>query len=78
MLVLGLYNATLNLDRSLTSLNARDSEPDRNVVMSPASIAAAVSLILVAARGQTKTELGKLFGFDERASLSNSTNADGL
>ncbi|VVC36648.1 Hypothetical protein CINCED_3A002316 [Cinara cedri] len=73
--VLGLYNATLGVDRSLTNLNAVDHESDRNVIVSPASIAAAVSLMLVGAGGQTKVELGKLFGIDEHT-LSNSTDAD--
>lgn len=66
MLILGLYDATLNIDKSLYSLNTHDSKSDQNIVISPISIAAAMSLILLGARGQTKTEVGKLFNFDER------------
>lgn len=65
LLTLGLYDATLNIDRSLNSLSTHDSKSDQNIVISPISIAAAMSLILLAARGKTKTEVGKLFNFDE-------------
>lgn len=66
MLALGLYDAMLNIDKSLNSLSTHDSKSDQNIVISPISIAAAMSLILLGAHGQTKTEVGKLFNFDER------------
>lgn len=50
----------------MNSLNTHDSKTNQNIVLSPISIAAAMSLILLGARGQTKTEVGKLFNFDEK------------
>lgn len=64
-LSLGLFDATLNIDRSLSILNTHDTKSDHNIIISPISIAAAISLILLGARGQTKSEIGKLFNFDE-------------
>lgn len=70
MLILGLYKATLNIDKSLDSINIRDPKSDQNVVVSPLCIVAALSLVLLGSRGETKTEIGKLFGFDDNLLLS--------
>jgi len=64
-LTLGLFDATLNIDRSIESLQTHNSNHDYNIVISPISIAAALSLVLLGANGETKTEVGKLFGYDE-------------
>jgi len=65
VLVLGLFDATLNIDKSIESLQSHSSNHDHNIVISPISIAAALSLVLLGAHGETKTEVGKLFGYDE-------------
>jgi len=65
ILTLGLLDATLNIDRSIDILQSHNSNHDHNIVISPISIAAAMSLVLLGAHGETKTEVGKLFGFDE-------------
>lgn len=64
-MILGLLDATLNIDRSIESLQSHSSNHDHNIVISPICIAAAMSLVLLGARGETKTEVGKLFGYDE-------------
>jgi serine protease inhibitor len=69
ILILGLFDAALNIDRSMHSLIAQDSKSDGNIIISPISIAAAMSLILLGAGGETKTEIGKLFGYDENTLL---------
>lgn len=64
-IIFGLYEATLNIDKSLNSLNSHSSNNDQvNIVVSPLSIIAAMTLILLGASGETKSEVGKLFGFD--------------
>lgn len=64
-LSIGLLDATLNIDRSIESLQSHSSNHDHNIVISPICIAAALSLVLLGAHGETKTEVGKLFGYDE-------------
>lgn len=70
ILKLGLLNATLNIDRSIGDQLMHDPTSDHNVIISPISISAAMALILLGARGETKTEVGKLFGFDESTLIS--------
>jgi len=65
VLSLGLFDATLNIDRSIDSLHSYGSNRDNNIVISPICMAAAMSLVLLAANGETKTEVGKLFGYDD-------------
>ena len=65
-MTLGLFDATLNIDRSIENLQSHSPNHDHNIIISPISIAAAMSLILLAAHGETKTEIGKLFGYDEK------------
>lgn len=62
---LGLLNATLNMDRSIDKQNTCDPNSDHNVIISPISITAAMSLVLLAAKGETQVELSKLYGFDK-------------
>lgn len=69
MLILGLYDAALNIDKSMHKLIAQDSKSDGNIIISPISIGAAMSLILLGTDGETKTEIGKLFGFDDNTLL---------
>ncbi|XP_050437942.1 serine protease inhibitor 42Dd-like [Adelges cooleyi] len=64
MLKLGLLDGTLKIDKCIYSQNSLDPNFDHNVIISPISIAAATSLLLLAAAGDTKTELGILFGID--------------
>lgn len=65
-MILSLYDATLNIDKSLDNLNTLYLRPNSNIIISPLSIIAALSLILLGARGESKTELAKLFGIDEK------------
>lgn len=69
-LILGLYEAALNIDKSLNSINVRDPKSDHNVIVSPLCIVAALSLVLLGSRGESKTEISKLFGFDNSTLLS--------
>lgn len=64
VLSLGLLDATLNVDRSIDSLQSHTSNHENNIVISPICMAAAMSLILLGAKGETKIEVGKLFGYD--------------
>ncbi|XP_027841673.1 leukocyte elastase inhibitor-like isoform X3 [Aphis gossypii] len=65
VLSLGLLDATLNIDRSIDSLQSLyTSNRDTNIVISPICMAAAMSLVLLGAKGETKIEVGKLFGYD--------------
>lgn len=65
-IIFGLYEATLNIDKSLNNLNFHGSNQSPvNIVVSPLSLIAAMTLILLGAGGETKAEVGKLFGFDE-------------
>lgn len=63
---LGLLDATLNLEKSLDYLNTQNLRANDNIIISPLSIIGAMSLILLAARGESKIELAKLFGFSEK------------
>jgi len=63
-LSLGLLDATLNIDRSIDSLQSYTPNRDNNIVISPICMAAAMSLVLLGAKGETKIEVGKLFGYD--------------
>lgn len=69
-LILGLYEAALNIDKSLDSLNVRDPKSDHNVIVSPLCIVAALSLVLLGSHGDTKIEFSKLFGFDDDTLIS--------
>lgn len=69
MWVIGLLNAALNIDKSLDSINTLDPKSEHNIVVSPLCIAAAMALILLGSNGVTKTEIQKLFNFDEENPL---------
>lgn len=70
MWILGLLNAALNIDKSLHSLNVRDPKLDQNIVVSPLCIAAAVALILLGSRGESKMEIHRLFDITGNTLLS--------
>lgn len=65
LLTLGLLNATLNIDRAIDRLQSNIPNHGKNIIISPLCLAAAMSIVLLGANGKTKTEAGKLFGFDE-------------
>lgn len=69
-MILGLYQAALNIDKTLDSLNKYDLKSERNIIISPICIIAALSLVLLGSHGETKIEIGKLFNFDENTLLN--------
>lgn len=70
MWILGLFNAALNIDKSLDSLNMHNPLSDHNIVVSPLCIVAAMALVLLGSRGETKLEINKLFNFSGDTLLS--------
>lgn len=69
-MILGLYQAALNIDKTLDSLNKYDPKSEHNIIISPICIIAALSLVLLGSHGETKIEIGKLFNFDENTLLN--------
>lgn len=49
----------------MDQLNTHYLRPNNNIVISPISIIAAMSLILLGAYGESKSEIAKLFGFSD-------------
>lgn len=64
-----LLNATLNIDKSMNDLNMRDPKSEHNIVVSPLCLIAAIALILLSSKNETKIEIAKLFNSDENSIL---------